>query len=236
MSGCSSERGWGRRTTSKGEDSRRSNGVVDYPNLMFHFLPIAVRYDGSQPAGDHGYQVHIGPMYSDSRGTVKIRSKDPQQKPALRFNYLSTANDRREWVEAIRLARRILSQPAFAAFDGGEISPGPEVRSDEEILSWVAHDAETALHPSCTCRMGVDDDAVVDPDSLRVHGLEGLRVVDAAVMPSVTNANINAPVVMIAERGADMILGNDQLAPEPVGFYRYRDDELIKRRPESAGR
>ncbi len=231
-------KGLGATNHFEGGGFARSNDVVDYPNLMFHFLPIAVRYDGSQPAGDHGYQVHIGPMYSDSRGTVKIRSKDPQQKPALRFNYLSTEADRREWVEAIRLARRILSQPAFAAFDGGEISPGPEVQTDEEILSWVAHDAETALHPSCTCRMGVEDDAVVDPDSLRVHGLEGLRVVDASVMPAVTNANINAPVVMIAERGADMILGDEQLVPEPVPYYRYRDDELERneQRPQSPDR
>jgi choline dehydrogenase len=226
-------RGLGATNHFEGGGFARSNDLVDYPNLMFHFLPIAVRYDGSQPAGDHGYQVHIGPMYSDSRGTVKIRSQDPNTKPALRFNYLSTATDRREWIEAIRLARRILSQPAFAPYDGGEISPGPQVHSDDEILAWVAHDTETALHPSCTCKMGVDDAAVVDPDSLRVHGTEGLRVVDASVMPTVTNANINAPVVMIAERGADMILGNDQLDPEPVPFYRHREDTGVPGEPRA---
>ena len=129
-----------------------------YPNLMFHFLPIAVRYDGSAPAGGHGYQVHIGPMYSDARGSVRITSADPRVKPALRFNYLSTEQDRREWVEAIRRAREILSQPAWAALDGGEISPGPSVETDEEILAWVAKDGETALHPSCTCKMGVGRD------------------------------------------------------------------------------
>ena len=131
---------------------------------MFHFLPLAIRYDGSQPRGGHGYQVHVGPMYSDARGSVQDRGADPREKPALRFNYLSTEQDRREWVEAIRVAREILGQPAFAPFDGGEISPGPSVETDEEILDWVARDAETALHPSCTCRMGVDELSVVDPD------------------------------------------------------------------------
>ncbi|TDD47474.1 choline dehydrogenase [Nonomuraea terrae] len=199
----------------------RSNDDVAYPNLMFHFLPIAVRYDGSAPAGGHGYQVHIGPMYSDARGSVRIRSADPRHKPALRFNYLSTEQDRSEWVEAIRHARKILSQPAWAGLDGGEISPGPEVRTDEEILAWVAEDGETALHPSCTCRMGTDGMSVLDPDTLRVHGLDGLRVVDASAMPYVTNGNIYAPVMMLAEKSADLILGNTPLPPEPVEFYRH---------------
>ena len=135
----------------------RSNDEVAYPNLMFHFLPIAIRYDGSSPAGGHGYQVHVGPMYSDARGSVKITSTDPRRHPALRFNYLSTEQDRREWVEAVRVARDILNQPAFEPFNGGELSPGPSVSTDDEILDWVARDGETALHPSCTCRMGVDD-------------------------------------------------------------------------------
>ncbi len=125
----------------------RGNNDVSYPNLMFHFLPVAVRYDGTSPAADHGYQVHIGPMYSDARGSVKISSTDPRQAPALRFNYLSTEQDRREWVEAIRVARDILSQPAFGEFSAGEISPGPGVSTDDEILDWVARDAETAYHP-----------------------------------------------------------------------------------------
>jgi choline dehydrogenase len=200
----------------------RSNDDVAYPNLMFHFLPIAIRYDGSAPAGGHGYQVHIGPMYSDSRGSVKITDADPRVHPALRFNYLSTEQDRREWVEAIRVARHILSQPAMSSFDGGEISPGPEVETDQQILDWVARDGETALHPSCTCRMGVDDLSVVDPVTMRVHGLQGLRVVDASVMPYVTNGNIYAPVMMVAEKAADVISGNTPLPPEPVEFYRHR--------------
>ncbi len=199
----------------------RSNEDVAYPNLMFHFLPIAVRYDGSAPAGGHGYQVHIGPMYSDSRGSVKIKSADPREHPALRFNYLSTEQDRREWVEAIHVARDILNQPAFELFSAGELSPGPSVDTDEQILGWVARDGETALHPSCTCRMGVDDMSVVDPSTMRVHGLEGLRVVDASVMPYVTNGNIYAPVMMVAEKAADLILGATPLPPESVEFYRH---------------
>jgi len=198
----------------------RSNDDVAYPNLMFHFLPIAIRYDGSAPASDHGYQVHIGPMYSNSRGSVKLTSPDPAVHPALRFNYLSTDDDRREWVEAVQVARNILSQPAFAPYSGGELSPGRKVASDDEVLDWVRRDAETALHPSCTCKMGTDEMSVVDPSSMRVHGLEGLRVVDASVMPYVTNANIYAPVMMVAEKAADLILGNSPLAPSTAPFYR----------------
>jgi choline dehydrogenase len=151
---------------------------------------------------------------------VRIRSRDPRAHPALRFNYLSTEQDRREWVEAIRCARHILGQPAFAEYDAGEISPGPGVETDEEILAWVARDAETALHPSCTCRMGIDELSVVDPDTLRVHGLEGIRVVDASVMPFVTNANIYAPVMMIGEKAADLIQGKS-LPPREVPVYRH---------------
>jgi choline dehydrogenase len=200
----------------------RSNDTVGYPNLMFHFLPIAVRYDGSAPSGGHGYQVHVGPMYSDARGSVKIKSRDPRVHPALRFNYLSTEQDRREWVEAVRVSRTILNQPALDAFNGGETSPGPSVQTDEEILDWVAKEGETALHPSCTARMGTDEMSVVDPTSMRVHGVTGLRVVDASVMPYVTNGNIYAPVMMVAEKAADLILGNTPLAPATVEFYRHQ--------------
>jgi choline dehydrogenase len=199
----------------------RSNEDVAYPNLMFHFLPIAVRYDGSAPAGGHGYQVHIGPMYSDARGTVKAVSADPRVHPALRFNYLSTETDRREWVEAIGVARSILDQPAMAPFDGGELSPGPSVRTPEQILEWVARDGETALHPSCTAKMGMDAMSVVDPATMRVHGVDGLSVVDASVFPYVPNGNIYAPVMMVAEKAADLILGNTPLPAEPVEFYRH---------------
>ena len=200
----------------------RSNEQVVYPNVMFHFLPVAVRYDGTSPTNGHGSQVHVGPMYSDARGSIKIRSTDPRVHPALRFNYLSTAQDRREWVEAIRAARHILSQSAFDAFNGGEISPGPQVQSDQEILDWVARDGETAYHPSCSCRMGIDAMSVVDPISMRVHGVDGLRVVDASVMPYVTNGNIYAPTIMIAEKAADRILNTTPLPAAKVDFHRYQ--------------
>jgi choline dehydrogenase len=198
----------------------RSNDDVAYPNLMFHFLPLAIRYDGTAPAGKHGYQVHVGPMYSDARGSVKITSTDPRVHPALRFNYLSTAQDRREWVEAVRVARRILNQQAFDRYNGGETSPGPAVETDEQILDWVGRDAETALHPSCTCRMGTDELSVLDPATMRVRGVDGLRVVDASVFPYVPNGNIYAPVMMVAEKAADLIAGNTPLAPADVDFYR----------------
>ncbi|MCB1137676.1 MAG: choline dehydrogenase [Leptospiraceae bacterium] len=198
----------------------KSNPAEKYPNLMFHFLPLAIRYDGSSPEGGHGYQVHVGPMFSDARGHVRIQSTDPKKHPKVLFNYLSTEQDRREWAEAIQRARDILSQPAMEPFNGGEISPGPEVKTGEQILKWVADDAETALHPSGTCKMGLDDMAVVDPSSFRVHGMEGLRVVDASIMPIITNGNIYAPVVMMAERACDAILGSTPLAPEYLEFKK----------------
>jgi choline dehydrogenase len=212
----------------------RSNDDVAYPNLMFHFLPIAIRYDGTQPAGGHGYQVHIGPMYSDSRGTVKITSGDPKAHPALRFNYLSTETDRREWVEAVQISRTILTQPAFDDYNAGELSPGPKVQTAEEVLAWVARDAETALHPSCTAKMGTDAMAVTDPATMGVHGVDGLRVVDASVMPYVTNGNIYAPVMMAAEKAADLILGNTPLPPERVEFYRR--EHAVERAGRNHGR
>ena len=214
-------RGAGASNHFEGGGFIRGNETFKYPNLMFHFLPIAVRYDGTAPAGGHGYQVHIGPMYSNSRGSVKIKSPDVRVKPELRLNYLSTPEDRQEWIEAIAAARKILSQPAFKEFDGGEISPGPECQTDSQVLEWVRRDGETAYHPSCTCKMGVDEMAVVDPLTMKVHGLEGLRVADASVMPYVTNGNIYAPTMMIAEKAADIILGVDPLKPESVQYFRH---------------
>ena len=190
---------------------------------MFHFLPIAIRYDGSVPAGGHGYQVHIGPMYSDARGSVKITSTDPRVHPALRFNYLSTDQDRREWVEAIHVARNILNQPAFDPYNDGELSPGPGVETDQQILDWVAKDARDRAAPLLHLPDGHrQTGSVVDPASMRVHGVEGLRVVDASAMPYITNGNIYAPVMMMAEKAADLILGNTPLPPEPLEFYRHR--------------
>lgn len=197
----------------------RSNEDVDYPNLQFHFLPLAIRYDGKVSNRGHGFQLHVGPMNSDATGHVKIKSADPLQHPSILFNYLSTEKDRREWCEAIRCSRELIETSAMDAFRGEEISPGKEVQTDEEILDFVAREGESAYHPSCTCKMGYDDMAVVD-GSLRVHGVDNLRVVDASIMPLITNGNIYAPVLMIAEKAADAILGNQPLAPAPVDFYQ----------------
>jgi choline dehydrogenase len=190
----------------------RSNDDVAYPNLMFHFLPIAIRYDGSVPEGGHGYQVHIGPMYSDVRGSVKIKSTDPQVHPALRFNYLSTDQDRREWVEAIRVARNILNQPAFDEYNDGELSPGTDVETDQQILD----QRPRTPRPRCILlhrQDGVVTRSVVDPSARRCT-VSSLRVVDASAMPYITNGNIYAPVMMMAEKAADLILGNTP-PPEP---------------------
>lgn len=201
----------------------RSNEDCTYPNLMFHFLPLAVRYDGRKADTAHGFQVHVGPMYSDARGKLRIRSKDPTEHPSMVFNYLSTEQDRREWVEAVQISRDIISQPAMSPYNSGEISPGPSVRTDEEILEWVANDAETALHPCCTAKMGSDSDpmSVVDPQTMKVHGLDNVRVVDASAMPYITNGNIHAPVLMLAEKASDIILGRKPLTPSNVDFYRH---------------
>ena len=212
-------RGPGATNHFEGGGFVRSNPNEAYPNLMFHFLPLAIRYDGSSPSSGHGYQVHVGPMYSDARGQLRIKSRDPKAKPALQFNYLSTEQDRREWVETIRVTRTIMNQPAFAPYNAGELSPGPEVSTDQQIMDWVAHDAETALHPAGTARMGTDDQSVVHPKTMEVHGTDGLMVVDASVMPTVTNGNIYAPVMMIAEKAADLILSTEPLPPEDVPVY-----------------
>jgi len=199
----------------------RGNDEVDYPNLQFHFLPIAIRYDGSAPAEGHGFQLHVGPMNSDVRGHVKIKSDNPLEYPSILFNYLSTEKERKEWVEAIRRSREIISQPAFDELRGKELSPGEDAKTDEEILDFIAKEGESAYHPSCTCKMGYDEMSVVDSD-LKVHGVENLRVVDASVMPYITNGNIYAPVMMIAEKAADKILGNTPEKPADVDWYKYK--------------
>ncbi|MEE2903242.1 MAG: choline dehydrogenase [Myxococcota bacterium] len=197
----------------------RSNDRVAYPNLQYHFLPLAIRYDGSGAFG-HGYQVHVGPMNSDVRGEVKIKSKDPTEYPRVLFNYLSTEQEKREWIEAIHCTRRIMMQDAFGPYRGKEMAPGAEIESDEDLLDVVRREGESAYHPSCTCKMGYTDGSVTDA-KLKVHGLEGLRVVDASVMPAITNANIYAPVLMIAEKAADIIAGNTALEPLDLPFYRH---------------
>jgi choline dehydrogenase len=199
----------------------RSNDDVPMPNQMLTMLALGVRNDGTPAPTEHAYQINLGPQTPQSKGHVKLRANDPLQAPVLTFNYLSTEQDRQDWIDGVRVTRELLNQPAFAPFNGGELSPGPDVRTDEEILAWVARDAETTYHPCGTAKMGTDDEAVVDPQTMRVHGLEGIRVVDASVMPVIPNANLYAPVMMIAEKAADLILGKEPLAPEHVDFYRH---------------
>lgn len=201
----------------------RGNDRVQYPNLQFHFLPIAIRYDGSAPAQGHGFQLHVGPMNTDVRGHVKITSADSAVYPEIFFNYLSTEQERQEWLEAIKCSRDIIGQAAFDELRGRELAPGPEVQTDEEILDFVAREGESAYHPSCTCKMGYDDMAVVDSE-LKVHGVENLRVVDASVFPSITNGNIYAPVMMVAEKAADLILGNSPESPSDAEYYIYEKE------------
>jgi choline dehydrogenase len=196
----------------------RSSAAEPYPDLMMMFAPIAMRSEESALEDRaHGYQLHVGVMRSAARGEVEIRSSDPQHHPAIRFNYLTAEGDRERWVAAVRTARELLAQPAFAPYDAGEVLPGPGTVTDDAVVGWVRRVAQTGLHPACSARMGLDGDAVVDPRTMRVHGVEGLRVVDASVMPVLTNSNTYAPVMMIAEKAADMVLGNTPLPAQSWG-------------------
>ena len=190
----------------------RSAAGVPYPDLQMHFLPAAVRYDGKAAATAHGFQVHIGPMRSPSRGTVRLRSGDPKKPPAIRFNYMSHAQDWRDFRAAIRLTREVFGQPALAQYNGEEIAPGDAAQSDEALDEFVRDNVESAYHPCGTCRMGAPDDVntVVDPEC-RVIGMQGLRVVDSSIFPEITNGNLNAPSIMVGEKAADHILGRPPL-------------------------
>ena len=196
----------------------RSRAGIDYPDIQYHFLPIAVRYDGKVAAGGHGFQAHVGPMRSKSRGSVTLRSADPADNPVIRFNYMSHPDDWAEFRTAIRLTREVFAQPAMAAFVKGEIQPGPDVNSDDEIDAFLREHVESAYHPCGTARMGRRSDpmAVVDPEC-RVIGVEGLRLADSSVFPQVTNGNLNAPSIMVGEKAADHILGRAPLAPMNLG-------------------
>lgn len=197
----------------------RSEPGVEHPNLQFHFLPVAASYDGSGMQNVHGYQAHIGPMRPESRGWVRLKSADPFDHPRIRFNYFSTERDRREFRDGIKLTREILNQPAMAPYNGGELAPGPEVRTDDEIDAYARRMVESAYHPSCTCAMGPASDpmAVVDSQG-RVHGVEGLRVVDASIMPSIVSGNLNMPTIMLAEKLADVIRGRALRTPSAAGY------------------
>jgi choline dehydrogenase len=198
----------------------RSRPGIAYPDIQYHFLPMAVAYDGSTLAQEHGFQAHVGPMRSKSRGSVRLKSADPREKPAIRFNYLSQPDDWIEMRACVRLTRELFAQSAFDRYRGRELQPGAEVQTDEQIDAFIRDKVESAYHPSCSCKMGALEDpmAVVDPES-RVYGLEGLRVVDSSIMPSVTTGNLNAPTIMLAEKAADHILGRGLLAAEDAPFY-----------------
>ncbi len=197
----------------------RSRAGVPHPDLQYHFLPIAINYDGSSPAGGHGYQAHVGPMRPTSTGHVKLRSGDPAEPPEILFNYMMTEGDRKEMRAGVRLTREIFSQSAFDEFRGDELAPGDDVQSDAEIDAFVRAKAESAYHPSCTCKMGIDDMAVVDGEA-RVHGIDALRVVDASIMPSIVSGNLNAPTIMLAEKLSDAIRGRAPLEPSTAPFYQ----------------
>ncbi|MHA7878685.1 MAG: choline dehydrogenase [Saccharospirillum sp.] len=188
----------------------RSRTGLKFPDLQYHFLAGAIAYDGSSAASGHGFQVHLGANKPTSRGTVRLRSAHPTEAPELRFNYLSTEEDKEAYRLGLRLTREIFAQPALADYRGEELSPGPGVVTDDAIDDWVARSAETAYHPAGACRMGIDAMAVVDAEC-RVHGVEGLRVVDSSIMPTVTNGNLNAPTMMVAEKAADLIMGKTPL-------------------------
>lgn len=192
----------------------RSRAGVDYPDIQYHFIPAAVRYDGKAAAKAHGFQAHVGPMRSKSRGSVTLRSPDPKSKPVIRFNYMSHPDDWKEFRHCIRLTREIFGQAAFDPYRGKELSPGSHVQSDDDLNAFIRDHAESAYHPCGTCKMGRADDAmsVVDPEC-RVIGIEGLRVADSSIFPRVTNGNLNAPSIMTGEKAADHILGRTPLPP-----------------------
>jgi len=190
----------------------RSKAGLEWPDLQYHFLPAAMRYDGKEAFAGHGFQVHIGHNKPKSRGSVNVVSSDVYTPPRIQFNYLSHQDDIEGFRACVRLTREIINQPALDDYRGEEIQPGTDIQTDEQIDSFVRRSAESAYHPSCSCKMGEDDMAVVDSQT-RVHGLQGLRVVDSSVFPSIPNGNLNAPTIMLAERAADLILGKTPLAP-----------------------
>jgi len=202
----------------------RSRAGIEYPDIQYHFLPMAVAYDGSSLAREHGFQAHVGPMRSKSRGWVRLASANPLDKPRILFNYLSEPDDWAEMRACVRLTREIFAQAAFDRFRGREIQPGCDAQTDAQIDEFIRAKVESAYHPSCSCKMGGAQDpmAVVDPET-RVYGLEGLRVVDSSIMPSITTGNLNAPTIMLAEKAADHILGNGVLPACDVPLYAAPD-------------
>lgn len=192
----------------------RSSAGVEYPDIQFHFLPVAIRYDGKAAAKSHGFQAHVGPMRSRSRGNICLKSADYKDSPKIAFNYMSHDSDWQDFRYCIRLAREVFAQPAFDDLRGREISPGDGVASDEALDDHIRDHAESAFHPCGTCKMGdVNDEMAVVDSQCRVIGIDGLRVVDSSIFPSITNGNLNGPTLMVAEKAADHILGNTMLSP-----------------------
>ena len=206
----------------------RSRPGVEFPNIQHHFVAVAMNYDGSMPHKGHGFQAHISQMRPTSRGFVRLRSSDPFAPPVIQFNHLQTENDRQEFRDALKLTREIIAQDALAPYRGRELSPGIDVTSDRDVDAFARATGETEHHPACTCKMGYDDMAVVDRET-RVHGVDGLRVVDASIMPQIVTANLNATCIMLGEKAADMIAGRTPLEPEYTPFYRARDWETAQR-------
>jgi len=196
----------------------RSREEFEWPNIQYHFLPVAINYNGSNAVKEHGFQAHVGSMRSPSRGRVQAISRDPRQHPSILFNYMSSEQDWQEFRDAIRITRKIMAQPALDAYRGREISPGEDVQTDEQLDEFVRQHAETAFHPSCSCKMGQDDLAVVDGQG-RVHGVSGLRVVDASIMPLIITGNLNATTIMIAEKIADRIRQREPLPRSTASYY-----------------
>lgn len=197
----------------------RSSKEFAWPNIQYHFLPVAINYNGSNAVKEHGFQAHVGSMRSPSRGRVQVTSKNPFDHPSILFNYMSTEQDWQEFRDAIRITREIMNQPALNPYRGEEISPGKDVSTDAELDEFVRNHAETAYHPSCSCKMGEDDMAVVDGQG-RVHGMQNLRVVDASIMPLIITGNLNATTIMMAEKIADQIRGHQALPRSTAPFYR----------------
>jgi choline dehydrogenase len=207
----------------------RTRPEFAWPNIQFHFLPVAINYNGSNAVNEHGFQAHVGSMRSPSRGRIQLKSKDPRQHPSILFNYMSHEQDWQEFRDGIRLTREIMAQPALDPYRGREISPGADVQTDAELDTFIREHAETAFHPSCSCKMGEDDMAVVDGQG-RVHGVQGLRVVDASIMPEIITGNLNATTIMMAEKIADRIRGRQPL-PRSNAPYFVAGDRPVRGTP-----
>lgn len=209
----------------------RTRSEFEWPNIQYHFLPVAINYNGSNAVEEHGFQAHVGSMRSPSRGRIRLKSLNPHDHPSILFNYMSHEQDWQEFRDGIRITREIMHQPALDDYRGREISPSRQAQTDAELDEFVRNHAETAYHPSCSCKMGMDDMAVVDGQG-RVHGLEGLRVVDASIMPLIITGNLNATTIMMAEKIADVMRG--QKLPKSTAGYYKADPNVLRQEPVRA--